>query len=123
MKAVSTKDQKAQGGDLLVSPTPATIAEAIVKRQSVMAVAMDVGYTQIAEALPDVLNAVIEKAKDGNMTAARLILERILPVQSVADAQGGDKQVHVNITVSQAEPRPMRDIFDVEDGEDGETVQ
>lgn len=112
MKAHSTKDQKAQGGDLLVEPTPEKVAQAIVKRQSVMAVAMDVGYTQIAEALPEVLSAVIEKAKTGNMTAAKLLLDRIIPIQAIGDANQTDKSVHVNITVSSAEPQPLRDIFD-----------
>jgi hypothetical protein len=33
----------------------------------------------LAEELPEILEAVIERAKDGDMQAARLILERVLP--------------------------------------------
>ncbi len=117
MKAFSTKAQKEQGGDLLVTPTPELVAAAIAKRQSVMAVAMDIGYTQIAEALPEVLGAVIEKAKDGNMTAAKLLLDRIIPAQAVGESDKTDKAVHVNITVTSSEPRPIGDIFD------GQTIQ
>ncbi len=33
----------------------------------------------LAEELPEILEAVVERAKDGDMQAARLILERVLP--------------------------------------------
>jgi hypothetical protein len=81
-----------------------------------LAAAADIGYERIAKALPEVLDAVIEKAKGGNMTAAKLLLDRIIPAQAVDLSENSDRSVRVNITVTSAEPerQPIKDIFDVE---------
>jgi hypothetical protein len=45
-----------------------------------------------------VFQAVVEKAKDGDMTAAKLILDRIIPVADVTGVKGsGQTQVVINV--------------------------
>lgn len=40
----------------------------------------------IAQHIPEILESLIEKAKDGDATAARLLLERVLPPVKAAEA-------------------------------------
>ena len=61
--------------------------------------------------------AVVEKAKAGDMTAAKLILDRIVPVADVQSSGGGDSgKVVINISGIQGSVEVM-DSKDIEDAE------
>lgn len=47
-----------------------------------------------------VLNAVIEKAVDGDMTAAKLLMDRVIPVQKSIDLDDLDKGKGLSISIN-----------------------
>jgi hypothetical protein len=55
----------------------------------------------ILNELPKIVAVVCKKAAEGDLTAAKLILERIIPVRKQSDEEGGPKgPPTINITVS-----------------------
>jgi hypothetical protein len=55
----------------------------------------------ILRELPKIIAVVCQKAQEGDLTAAKLILERIIPVRKQSDEEGGPKgPPTINITVS-----------------------
>ena len=89
----------------------------------------------ILRELPKIIAVVCQKAQEGDLTAAKLILERIIPVRKQSDEDSGSKgPPTINITVSGtttkvevvAPPPPVLEIEDAdfeevndEDSEDG----
>jgi hypothetical protein len=66
----------------------------------------------IEDRAPDVVEAVVKAALGGDMTAAKIIMDRLIPVQKAVLGDGGKRQPVVNITVGQIEKNPMR-VLDV----------
>jgi hypothetical protein len=64
----------------------------------------------------NVFKAVVEQAKEGNMAAAKLILDRVMPVADQAGTKGaGTTQVVINVegmqaTVGVMDEQPITDI-------------
>lgn len=55
---------------------------------------------QIQKDFKAVVGAVIDKAKDGDMTAAKLILDRVVPVSKAVDLEDvkkGGLQININV--------------------------
>ena len=74
-----------------------------------------------------VFMAVVEKAKDGDMTAAKLLLDRILPVTKAVDINAGELSkggITINIeSLSANISEPDSQPIDIEDGEYEEVNQ
>ena len=85
--------------------------------------AMKEGFENLLETEgKKVFEAVVSKAKDGDMTAAKLILDRIIPVADVTGVKGsGQTQVVINvegmgtnITLADEGKEPENDVIDVQ---------
>ena len=68
--------------------------------------AMRNGFESLLETEGEkVFRAVVDKALEGDMTAAKLIMDRIMPVQDVTGAKAsGNMQVVINVDSMTAQP-------------------
>jgi len=90
--------------------------------------AMKEGFEKLLEKeSKKVFIAVVEKAKEGDMTAAKMILDRVVPVTKAVDINASDVKAGMGITInidqlvaSTRDPETLdQDIEDAEIIEDG----
>lgn len=66
-----------------------------------------------------VIDAVVAKAIDGDMTAAKLLLDRILPTSKAIDLEALEKSkgLSISINIGSLEDSVIEDAVVIEDGE------
>ena len=55
---------------------------------------------QLMEAAPEVIQKVLEMARDGNIKALGMVMDRILPALKAVEISGGDEPVKTSIDMS-----------------------
>ena len=75
----------------------AKLAKRLANKEDALALAMELGTQRLAESLPQVLEAVIQKAQEGHVACAKLVLERVLPPVLTRDAVSGTVNVQINV--------------------------
>ena len=72
------------------------------------------------ENLNKVVSVVIKKAEEGDLTAAKMIMDRLIPVKKAVEfnmGNGGKGDLIINIAELTANPHVQRNTVDEVDGE------
>ena len=71
------------------------------KKETIFKEAMQQGFERVLTThFREVLEVVVEKAKDGDMSAAKMLLDRVVPVSKAVDLDALDERGGVNIQVN-----------------------
>lgn len=83
---------------------------------------------KLLDELPEILDVVIDRAKKGDMTATKMILDRVIAAKKVADENAEDRGtpiVNINITGTKARATMGKAVeaeFEVLDQEENDDV-
>ena len=81
---------------------------ATLLREASIARALKLAEGALVADLPAIVNAVVTKAKQGDLRAAELVFSRVLPVRkAVDDLASGKSAIQINIVSANPEPQEV----------------
>lgn len=94
----------------------------VALREEVQELAAVTFKDMMLEKTEDIVNVVYKKAMEGDMSAAKMWLDRVIPVSKAIDANSGSGDFNIQINIQNFEREDQGEIYENENGQVTEDV-